>query len=261
MDRRRLLILPYALWLLGLVAAPFALIVAASFGHRDEAGLIQYGFHGESYATLADPLYLEVFGRTLLMATLSSVLTLLAAYPAAFFLSRLDRTQAAFYLTLLLVPFWTNYLIRLLAFMDVLRLHPFGMEWTFLFRGIVAALLYNYLPFAVLPLYSALEKVPTSVIEAALDLGASKRQVLFKVLWPLTRKPVTATFLLVFIPALGEFLIPELVGGGQNFYLGTFLQQQFLTVRNWPLGSAAVAILVLTATILVSFFGKELAEE
>ncbi|MGZ3650404.1 MAG: ABC transporter permease [Bdellovibrionota bacterium] len=261
MDRRRLLIIPYILWLFGLVAAPFLLIVMASFGHRDENGGIQYGLHWESYATLFDPLYLEVFGRTLLMATIHSVLTLAAAYPAAFFLSRLDRTKAAFYLTMLLVPFWTNYLIRLLAFMDVLRLHPFGLEWTFTFRGIVAALLYNYLPFAVLPLYSALEKVPTSLIEAAQDLGASKRQVLFQVLWPMTRKPVTATFLLVFIPALGEFLIPELVGGGQNFFLGTFLQQQFLTTRNWPLGSAAIALLILLASIMLMFGGKALAED
>lgn len=261
MDRRRLLIIPYILWLLGLVAAPFLLIVMASFGHRDESGGVVYGLHTEAYAQLSDPLYLEVFGRTVGMAVLHSVLTLLAAYPAAFFLSRLDRRQAAFYLTLLLVPFWTNYLIRLLAFMDVLRLHPFGLEWTFTFRGIVAALIYNYLPFAVLPLYSALEKVPSSIIEAAQDLGAGKRQVLFQVLWPLTRKPVTATFLLVFIPALGEFLIPELVGGGQHFFLGTFLQQQFLTTRNWPLGSAAIAILILLACVMLAFGGNALAED
>ncbi len=261
MDRRRLLILPYALWLLGLVAAPFALIIAASFAQRDEAGSLHYGFYLESYKTLFDPLYLQVFSRTFFMATLHSILTILAAYPAAFFLSRLARANAALYLTLLLVPFWTNYLIRLLAFMDVLRLHPFGLEWTFTFRGILAALLYNYLPFAVLPLYNALEKVPSSLIEAAQDLGASKRQVLFQVLWPLTRKPVTATFLLVFIPALGEFLIPELVGGGQNFYLGTFLQQQFLTFRNWPLGSAAIALLVLLAILMLALGGRALAED
>ena len=261
MDRRRLLIIPYALWLLGLVAAPFLLIVMASFGHRDENGGVVYGLHAEAYAQLSDPLYLEVFARTVAMAALHSLLTLAAAYPAAFFLSRLERKQAAFYLTLLLVPFWTNYLIRLLAFMDVLRLHPFGLEWTFTFRGIVAALIYNYLPFAVLPLYSALEKVPSSLIEAAQDLGASKRQVLFRVLWPMTRKPLTATFLLVFIPALGEFLIPELVGGGQNFFLGTFLQQQFLTTRNWTLGSAAIAILILVAMVMLAFGGNALAED
>ncbi len=261
MDRRRLLIIPYALWLLGLVAAPFSLILLASFAVKDDSGALTYGLHFDSYLQLFDPLYFQIFLRTILLATLHSVLTLLVAYPAAFFLSRLSRTDAAFYLTLLLVPFWTNYLIRLLAFMDVLRLQPFGLQWTFEFRGILAAMLYNYLPFAILPLYSALEKVPTSLIEAAQDLGASKRRVLTQVLWPLTRRPLTATFLLVFIPALGEFLIPVLVGGGQSFYLGTFLQQQFLTFRNWPLGSAAIMVLVLLAVVMLALGGKALTEE
>jgi spermidine/putrescine transport system permease protein len=261
MDRRFLLILPYLLWLFGLVVAPFGLIMAASFALRDDAGMLHFGLHLDAYRQLADPLYAEVLGRTFVLALLHSSITLAAAYPAAFFLSRLSRTEAAFYLTLLLVPFWTNYLIRLLAFMDVLRLQPFGIPWTFTFHGILAALLYNYLPFAILPLYSALEKIPNSVIEAAQDLGASKRQVLVRVLLPMTRKPLVATFLLTFIPALGEFLIPELVGGGQNFYLGTFLQQQFLTFRNWPLGSAAITILILLAILMLLLGGKSLSEE
>jgi spermidine/putrescine transport system permease protein len=164
-------------------------------------------------------------------------------------------------MTFLLVPFWTNYLIRLLAFMDVLRLAPFGFEWTFTFHGILAALLYNYLPFAVLPLYSALEKVPSSLIEAAQDLGASRRRILISVLWPLTKNAVFATALLVFIPALGEFLIPELVGGGRSYMLGTFLQQQFLTFRNWPLGAAAIVFLLLLSLLALLLGGKALAEE
>lgn len=260
MDRRYL-ILPYFFWLLGLVAAPFALILAASFAQKDDTALLRFGFHLDAYRQLFDPLYLQIFLRTLALATIHSLLTLLVAYPAAFFLSRLPRKEAALYLTLLLVPFWTNYLIRLLAFMDVLRLQPFGISWTFSFHGILAAMLYNYLPFAILPLYSALEKVPDSLIEAAQDLGARKRQVLLKVLWPMTRRPVTGAFLLVFIPALGEFLIPVLVGGGQSFYLGTFLQQQFLTFRNWPLGAAAISLLVLLAMLMIAMAGKSLNEE
>jgi spermidine/putrescine transport system permease protein len=261
MDRRHFLIVPYVLWLLGLVAAPFFLILAASFASRDEAGLVKFGLQFDSYIQLFDPLYFQIFLRTLAMASLHSFLTLLVAYPAAFFLSRLSRREAAFYLTLLLVPFWTNYLIRLLAFMDILRLQPGGFAWTFTFHGILAAMIYNYLPFAILPLYSALEKVPTSLIEAAQDLGASKRKVLSCILWPLTRRPLTATFLLVFIPALGEFLIPELVGGGRTFYLGTFLQQQFLTFRNWPLGSAAISLLFLLSVVMLAFGGKALTDE
>ncbi|MGE3260243.1 MAG: ABC transporter permease [Bacteriovoracia bacterium] len=261
MDRRLLLISPYIVWLVGLVLGPFLLILATSFALRDESGALQFGFHLDAYQQLADPLYLEVLGRTALLALAHSLLTIAAAYPMAFFLSRLDRSRAGTYLTLLLVPFWTNYLIRLLGFMEVLRWRAFGLEWTFTSKGMLAALLYNYLPFAVLPLYSALEKIPTSLIEAAQDLGASKRRVLTQVLWPLTRRPLIIVFLLVFIPALGEFLIPAIVGGGRSFYLGTFLEQQFLVSRNWPLGAAAIAVLlVLSATILV-FAGKSLAEE
>src|SRR5690606_15353642 len=98
------------------------------------------------------------------------------------------------------------------------------------------------------------------VLEAALDLGASKRWVLAKVLWPLTKRAVFVVALLVFIPALGEYLVPELVGGGQRYYLGTFLQQQFQVARNWPLGAAAVSILVLLSAVLVSLGGKALEE-
>lgn len=261
MDRRLFLIAPYFLWLSLLVLAPFALVVATSFALRDEYGNLQFGFYFEAYRQLADPLYLEVLGRTVALALIHSLITLAAAYPFAFFLSRLDRTSAGTYLTLLLVPFWTNYLIRLLAFMDVLRWKPFGLQWTFTQKGMLAALLYNYLPFAVLPLYSALEKIPTSLIEAAQDLGASKRKIFTRVLWPLTRRPLIITFLLVFIPALGEFLIPELVGGGQSFYLGTFLQQQFLVARNWPLGSAAITALLLLSVVVLVLAGRSLSDE
>jgi spermidine/putrescine transport system permease protein len=260
-DRRLLLIAPYFVWLVGLVLGPFVLIIATSFALRDDSGALHFGFHFDAYRQLADPLYLEVLGRTVLLALAHSMITLLAAYPMAFFLSRLDRTSAGTYLTLLLVPFWTNYLIRLLGFMEVLRWRVFGIEWTFTQKGMLAALLYNYLPFAVLPLYSALEKIPTSLIEAAQDLGASKRDVFTQVLWPLTRRPLIIVFLLVFIPALGEFLIPAIVGGGRSFYLGTFLEQQFLVSRNWPLGAAAIAVLLSLSGVILVFAGKSLAEE
>lgn len=260
MDRRFVLSAPYLLWLFALVIAPFSLIFATSVGVRDAHEIVRPGFQADAYITLFDPLYLQVLGRTLLFAGTHTFITICASYPVAFFLSRLDRREAGLYITLLLVPFWTNFLIRLLAFMDVLRLEPFGLQWTFTFKGMVAAMVYNTLPFAILPLYAALEKVPGSLLEAAQDLGASKRRVFLEVLWPLTRSAVFATALLVFIPALGEYLTPELVGGGQSFYLGTFLQQQFLVSRNWPLGAAAISILIGLSVILVSVGGKALEE-
>lgn len=261
MDRRLLLILPYGAWLLFLVLAPFALVALTAFSRRDELGQLSYSFNLDAFRELLDPVYLQLLARTGALAIANTLLTVAAAYPLAFFLSRLPRKEASVYLALLLIPFWTNYLVRLLAFMDVLRLQPFGIEWTYSFHGMLAALIYNYLPFAVLPLYAALEKIPNSLLEAAQDLGASRRRVFLEVLWPLTKKSALSTGLLVFIPSLGEYLIPEIVGGGKSYYLGPFLQQQFLVARNWPLGSAAVIILLVGSALLLGFGGSALREE
>lgn len=251
--RIKLLTLPFFFWFFLLVLGPFCLIVFTSFLHRSEYGIFGLPFELNSYRQLADPLYLEVFLRTLLLATLNTIFCVALSYPLAFFLSRLPKAQANRWIALIMIPFWTNFLLRVLAFMDVLRLQPFGLTLTYTQTGILLAMIYNYLPFALLPLYSTLEKVPTSVLEAAFDLGASKRHILLHVLWPLTRAGVVSAALLVFIPSLGEFLIPTIVGGAQKYYLGTFLENQFLNAQNWPLGSAAIVLILLASLILLPF--------
>jgi spermidine/putrescine transport system permease protein len=140
--------------------------------------------------------------------------------------------------------------------MDILRLQFFGMDWTYTFHGMAMAMIYNYLPFAILPLYSALEKIPTSLIEAAQDLGATRRQIFTRVIWPMSRRSVGSISLFVFIPSLGEYLVPEVVGGARTYFLGSFLQTQFLVTRNWPLGSAAVTCLLLFSGVLLFMFRK-----
>jgi spermidine/putrescine transport system permease protein len=260
-DRRLLLITPYALWILFLVAAPFGLVFATSLAQRTDLGAVTFALSGEAFRQLADPLYFVILQRTVVLALAHTLLTLTVAYPVAFFLSRVSREESSFLLTLLMVPFWTNFLVRLLAFMDILRLQPFGLDLAYTPAGMLAAMLYNYFPFAVLPLYSALTKIPSTILEAAQDLGASKRRVFLHVLWPLTRRAVVATGLLVFIPALGEFLIPVIVGGGRSYYLGNFLHQQFLVTRNWPLGSAAIVALLGLSFLLVRFGGAALLED
>ncbi len=249
MGSRRLLILPFFAWFLLFVVGPFGLLLSVSF--QNQLG---------AYQELLHPAYLQMIGRTLAFSTLHSTITMLLALPIAFYLSRLERKRASKYLTLLLIPFWTNFLIRLLSFQDVLRLEPFGIAWTFSFHGMVAAMIYNGLPFAILPLYAAMEKIPNSLLEAAQDLGAQKRKVITDVLWPLLKWPIFATSLLIFIPALGEFLIPEMVGGGQAYYLGTFLQRQFLVAQNWPLGAAAISLLLIFAGTLL-WAGSRAVEE
>ena len=253
MDRSRRIafITPYYLWFLFLVLCPFLLVLVTSFFRRNELGVVVPDFTFDSYKQLFDPLYFEILSRTLFMAIANTIATMLVSYPLAFYISRLQKNKAAWAITLIMIPFWTNFLIRILAFMDVLRLKPFGFDLVYTAPGILAALVYNYLPFAVLPLYSTCKKIDHSVIEAAFDLSASRLQILTKVLWPLTRNGVITASLLVYVPTLGEFLIPEIVGGGKHFFLGTFLQQQFMVSRNWPLGSAAIILLILFAICFV----------
>jgi spermidine/putrescine transport system permease protein len=258
LGSRRYLILPFIAWFFLFVLGPFSLLISLSL-FSDVPGSSSFGF--QAYGELFHFSYLQMFFRTFLFSFLHSSITVLLALPIAFYLSRLERKEAGTYLTFLLIPFWTNFLIRLLSFQDVLRLEPFGLQWTFTFHGMVAAMVYNGLPFAILPLYAAMEKIPNSLLEAAQDLGASKRYVIFSVLWPLLKWPLFATSLLVFIPAMGEFLVPEMVGGGQTYYLGTFLQRQFLVAQNWPLGAAAISVLLFFSALLLWVGAKAMEDQ
>lgn len=262
MDRakRNFLIVPLAVWFFLLMAGPLVLMVIVSFTERDEFGLLHNNWNLESFRELFDPIYSRVLIRTLLMAAANTGATLLFAFPFAFYLSRLPRDRAMALLTLVMIPFWTNFLIRVLAFVDILRMEPFGLSFLYTPIGVLGALIYNYLPFAILPLYASLEKIDNSLLEAASDLGASRRQILFRVLLPLTRTGIVTAAVLVFIPSLGEYLIPEIVGGGKVFVLGTFLHHQFLVARNWPLGAAAITLLVVIAAVILWAGNKSLRE-
>ena len=251
----RIRLWPFQAWFLFFILGPLVVMVMMSFSHRTELGETQLAFEWTAYKTLMDPLYAKVLGTTLLFAIGNTVLTILAAYPLSFVIYRAKSSMRIWLVTLVLVPFWTSFLVRILAFMDVLRLHPFGIDWLYQAPGVLGALVYNYLPFAVLPIFSAMEKVDYSLIEAALDLGASKRRVFRSILWPLTKSGVITAGLFVFIPSLGEFLIPELVGGNNYFLLGSFLENQFLTARNWPLGAATVVLLILATLFVLGLFG------
>lgn len=252
---KRLLILPFLLWFVFFILGPLVVLLVMSFSHRTELGETQLAFEWTAYRTLMDPLYAKVLLTTLAFAAGNTAITLVCAYALSFYMYRCRKGIRIWLVALILVPFWTNFLVRILAFMDVLRLHLLGLDWLYQAQGVLGALVYNYLPFAVLPIFSAMEKVDYSVIEAATDLGASKRKVFFRVLWPLTRQGVGVAALFVFVPSLGEFLIPELVGGSNYFLLGSFLQNQFLTARNWPLGSAAIILLVIATLLCLPLLG------
>ncbi len=252
--------LPFFAWFLICLSGPLLYVIATSFATRAPLGGIVWEFSTSAYSDLLKPAYLKIVFRTLIFALLNTFFVLLLAYPFAFYITRLQGRQRIFLLMLVLIPSWTNFLIRIHAISDVFRLEIFGLKSMYTTHGIVVTMVYEYLPLGILPLYAALSKIDNSVIEAARDLGARSRDTFFKVLLPLTKSGIFAAAVFVFIPSLGEFLIPEIIGGGNFFVLGNFLHTQFVKVQNWPLGSAFLTVL-LTFTFFVLIFVKESRRE
>lgn len=256
-SRNKLLSFPYYIWLLAGLIGPLGIIFVTSFLTRSPFGELEWTLTFKAYQTLLDYLYLKLFVRSLTLAASNTLLTIAIAFPVAFYLSRLKSSKKTWILTLILIPFWTSFLVRILGFMEFLRLEPFGLKMLYTYSGALLSMCCNYLPFALLPLYSEVSKIEPSVFEAAQDLGASKRQIFFKILLPLTKRGLAVASMLVFIPSLGEFLIPDLVGGGRVYGLGSFLQNQFLSARNWPLGSAVLSLLLIMTFFATKLFLKE----
>jgi len=257
------LLAPGTLWLLLFALLPFALVVVASLLPRGTYGGVEPGFTLEHYRRLLDPLYLQVFARTLLWAALATLLCLLLGYPTAWCIARARRHRALL-LFLVVLPFWTSLLVRTFALIFLLR--DTGLVNTLLLRiglidqpltllytpgAVVLGLVYGLLPFMVLPIYASLEQLDPVLLDAASTLGARPLARFVTVVLPLTLPGVAAGGLLVFIPALGAFLAPDLLGGARELALGNLIQNQFTTARNWPFGAALSLALMLGVLLAV----------
>jgi spermidine/putrescine transport system permease protein len=258
---------PAVLWLMGLLLLPLLGIVLTSFLSRGDDAQLTLPFTLENYRRLAgfgllgfDPLYPVVLLRSLLLGAGTALLCVLAALPLAFFIARLPGRWKHLALTLVVIPFWTNLLIRTYAWQILLAPESFlsGLaRWAGLlsaegglYPGVFAVALgmtCDFLPFMVLPLYTSVEKLDWTLAEAAADLGANRWQVFRHALLPQIRPGLTAGVILVFLPATGQFVIPDLLGGAKTAMLGNVIQQQFVQSRDWPFGSA----LAVTALTLV----------
>jgi len=237
--------LPLYVWIIGFLVGPFVILALFSIYTRLPDGSTSTELTIEAYKRLSDPLYVNIILRSLGLAVANTALCLVIAFPSAYFMSRLNGARKTLALSLILIPLSTSFLIRIFAMMDFLRLKLFGLEWLYTRPGILLALCYNYLPYAILPLYASFLRQDPRILEAAQDLGASRTKVLTKILIPLHRSALLSAALFVLIPSTGEYLIPALVGGSRYFFIGNFLQNQFLTARNWPLGSALIVILLV----------------
>ena len=256
---------PAVLWLGFFLLLPLAAIVVISFLTRGEYGGVQLPFTLDSYRRLAgfgelgfDLLYPVVLARSLGLGLATAGLCLLAALPLAFFIARLPEKFKAAALTLVVIPFWTNLLIRTYAWQILFSPESwltraahglgFGIAGEALYPGLFAVLtgmVCDFLPFMVLPLYASVEKIDWSLAEAAADLGADRLRVFRHALLPQIWPGLGAGVMLVFLPATGQFVIPDLLGGAKTAMLGNVIQQQFASSRDWPFGSAIAAVALL----------------
>jgi spermidine/putrescine transport system permease protein len=263
MKLRSWFLFPAWLWLLALFAAPFAIVLAYSFLTRGVYGGIEQPWTLESYARLFDPLYLTILLRSFAMALAATALCLVFAFPAALFISRAPRHRNL-YLQLVMLPFWTSFLVRTYAWLFLLRdtglintaLQAIGViraPLPLLYNdgAVLLGLVYGYLPFMVLPIYATLERLDPALVEAAGDLGARPLTTLFRIVVPLSRPGIVAGAVLVFIPCLGAYLTPDLLGGGRTVLVGNLVQNQFTTARDWPFGSAVSILLMALVTLVV----------
>jgi spermidine/putrescine transport system permease protein len=271
------LISPANIYLLILVVLPLILVTILSFLSRGTYGQVVYKFNLTNYTRLFNELYGKVMVFSLGIGVGTTLICLLVGYPLAYFLARAPVRQRSLLLFLILLPFWTNFIIRIFAWMIILRsgglldgllqwLHITNAPLNLLYTptAVLIGMVYEFLPFMVLPLYTSLEKIENSLLEAAADLGAPPWKAFIRVTLPLSVPGMIAGTILTFIPAMGMFVVPDILGGAKTILIGNVIRNQFLTARDWPFGAAASMILMVMTMALTLYytrragFGEEL---
>lgn len=268
------LLAPVTLWLGLFFLVPLLLILAYSFGTSGVYGGITLGFNPGNYLKVFDPLYLEIVVRTFVIAAINTLICLLLGYPLAYFIAFKGGRWKTILILMVMVPFWTSFLIRAYAWVVILNGNGIANK-TLQFLGITdepvnliftpgavtLGMAYAYLPFMILPLYAALEKFDPRLKEAAQDLGASRWTTFWRITFPLSMPGVIAGSILVFIPSAGEFVIPNLLGGSRTVLMGNLVQQQFLQARDWAFGSALAMILAALLLAAILFYVRRVGTD
>ena len=255
-------------WLIFFVLIPNVLVLLVSFLTRDGSNFYALLFSLENYINLFNPLYAQVVWNSLYMSGIATIICLLVGYPFAFMVSKINPKYRALLLFLVVLPFWTNSLIRIYGMKVFLGVK--GVMNTMLMDmglldepirilntevAVIIGLVYLLLPFMILPLYSAIEKLDGRLLEAARDLGANPLQRFFKVILPLTMPGIVAGCLLVLLPAMGMFYVADLLGGAKVLLVGNVIKSEFLISRNWPFGSAiSIGLTILMALLIFIYY-------
>ncbi len=275
--------IPY-LWLAVFFLLPFAIILKISLADPviaqppftplfDQQGNLSISLDGFVFL-LTDKLYALVYFKSVMLATTAMLLCLLLGFPMAYGIARSSPTTRSILLLLIVLPFWISFLLRVYAWMGLMN--NYGViNNTLMWLGVIdqpiqimytdfaifVGLAYSYLPFMVLPLYASLERMDLDLVEAALDLGASRTQAFWDITWPLARPGVIAGCMLVFIPAMGEYVIPYLLGGPESLLIGRVLFDEFFVNRDWPLASSVAIVLLLILVVPIMILQRSQARD
>jgi spermidine/putrescine transport system permease protein len=264
------MLLPPAIWLALFFVLPLIFILVYSFATRGPFGGVEFIFNPDNYVRVIDPMYAGILWRSVYISIISTCICLLIGYPLALYISRQHSAYRNVLLALLIIPFWTNFLVRTYSWMFILRsegllnntliylgLISEPLQILFTDTAVIIGLVYTYLPFMVLPVYVSLEKMDRNLLMAARDLGATPFQSFRKVILPLTRPGVISGSILVFVPCIGAYITPDILGGSRSMMVGNLIQMQFLSARDWPFGSALSFVLMAIVLLLLLVLARQ----
>ncbi len=259
---------PYAAEMLLLVVLPLLYVCLMSIMTRPSYGGVEFTVSFNGYKALFEKAYLVAIWNSVRMSLVSTVIILLVSYPMAYMLSRCSRRVASNLIILMMIPYFTNSLIRLYSYITLFNtkgiltgiLTRLGMTWSadFLYSesAVVLGLVYVCIPYAVLPMYSSIERLDKALLEASYDLGAGRVKTFFRITLPMTMPGVYAAAIISFVPSIGNYFVADVLGGNKTLLIGNLIKDQFMSSRNWPLGSALSVFLIAGTMILVYLYAR-----
>jgi spermidine/putrescine transport system permease protein len=267
-------LVPGAVWLFLLFLIPLSLVLALSFGFVDDLGRAVYAFEWDNYKNAFDSTYLPVLLRSVLYAFATTALCLAIGYPVAYYIARYGGKWRNALIALLVLPFFVNYLVRTYAWVALLAdeglvnnaivnlgIRDTGIQMINTPWAVIGGLTYGYLIFMILPVYGSLERLDKSVIEAGKDLYGTPLQTFLHVTLPQTKQGILAGSVLVFLPAVGDFVSAQLLGGPSTYMVGNLIQDQFFTANNWPFGAALTVVMMLFLSVWMIFYLRSAARD
>lgn len=269
MRKSKFLLTPVLLWMSLFLIIPMLIVIGISFLSRDAQGNLMFELSMEGYKTFFDPLYLGIYWDTLVLSLLTTIICLLVSYPLAYYIAGASPRIQTWGLILITIPFWINFLIRTYAWVLLLRTQgvvnsllmwlgwidePIQMLYTY--GAVLLGMVYNFIPFMVLPIYVALEQMDKRLLDAASDLGASKWKAFRHITLPQSKSGIMTGSVLVYVSTSGMFVVTDILGGAKSSMISNIIQSQFLGARNWPFGAALSVIFVATSLVLILLFNR-----